>query len=126
MSTFYTKEHEYARIEGKVATCGITNFAQEALGDVVYVSLPKVGATVKKGTPVMSVESVKAASDVYAPVSGKVIAINSSVVENPGTVNAHAESDAWFVKIEPSDASAETKTLMDSPSYKKFCEENAH
>jgi glycine cleavage system H protein len=74
----------------------------------------------------MSVESVKAASDVYAPLSGKVIAINSNVVENPGSVNAHAESDAWFVKIEPSDVSNETKSLMDSASYKKFCEENAH
>lgn len=123
-SSYFTKEHEYARVDGKVATCGITNFAQSQLGDVVYVSLPNVGDAVSKGQAMASVESVKAASDVYAPVSGKVTEVNGKLSDNPALVNESAEGDAWFVKIELS-APEETGSLLTEAAYKKHCDEAA-
>lgn len=124
-SVRFTKEHEYAKLDGKVATCGITNHAQTSLGDVVFVSLPEVGKVAKKGEALAGVESVKAASDVYAPVSGKVIAINDVIVKNPAHVNAEAETGAWFVKIEVTDEK-EFKTLLDQKAYEAHVEASKH
>jgi glycine cleavage system H protein len=121
----FTKEHEYAKLDGKIATCGITNHAQTSLGDVVFVSLPEVGKAAKKGEALAGVESVKAASDVYAPVSGKVVAINDTIVKNPANVNAEAESGAWFVKIEVTDEK-EFKALLDKKDYDAHVESTKH
>ena len=121
----FTKEHEYARVEAGVATCGITDFAQSALGDVVFVSLPAVGAAVKKGEAFAGVESVKAASDVYAPVSGKVVEANAAIVAEPALVNSGAESAAWFVKVKL-DNEAELKGMMDQAAYDAFCKASKH
>jgi len=121
----FTKEHEYAKLDGKIATCGITNHAQTSLGDVVFVSLPEVGKAAKKGEALAGVESVKAASDVYAPVSGKVVAINDTIVKNPANVNAEAESGAWFVKIEVTDEK-EFKALLDKKAYDAHVEATKH
>ena len=117
--------HEYGKVDGKIATVGITDFAQAALGDIVFVDLPEVGDDFEKGDSFGSVESVKAASDVYAPVSGTITEINEVLSDEPGMVNSHAESDAWFVKIEMSDDS-ELDDLMDADSYKEHCEKEAH
>lgn len=123
--TVFTKEHEYAQINGKIATCGITDFAQTQLGDVVYVSLPKKGEIFKKGSAMASVESVKAASDVYAPVSGTVIDVNALLADTPGLVNESAESKAWFVKLEMS-APAEAAAMLQPTAYKALCDAEKH
>ncbi len=112
-------------MDGKIGTCGITDFAQSALGEIVYIDLPQVGDEFAKGESYGSVESVKAASDVYAPVSGKVVEVNTALTDEPEKVNASAESDAWFVKLEMSDAS-ETTGMMTAEAYKAFCEKEAH
>jgi len=104
-SSFFTPAHEYIKIDGKIGTCGITDFAQAALGDIVFVDLPEVGDEFEKGDSFGSVESVKAASDVYVPVSGKVVEINEKLSDEPGLVNAEAEGNAWFIKIEIKDPS---------------------
>ena len=117
--------HEYCKVDDSVATCGITDFAQAALGDIVYVDLPEVGDEFEKGDSFGSVESVKAASDVYAPVSGTVVEINEALTDNPGTVNEAAETEAWFIKIEMSDAS-ELGDLMEPDAYKEHCENESH
>lgn len=116
--------HEYAKVEGKVATCGITDFAQAALGDIVFVDLPEVGDEFEKGDSFGSVESVKAASDVYAPVSGTIVEINEALTDEPGLVNESAEGNAWFVKIEMTDDS-ELGGLMEEAAYKEHCEKEA-
>lgn len=116
--------HEYVKMEGNIGTVGITDFAQSALGDIVFIDLPEVGDEFEKGESFGSVESVKAASDVYAPVSGTVVEINSTLGDEPGIVNTHAESDGWFIKLEASDA-AETDDLLDTEEYTKLCEEEA-
>ena len=121
----YYVAHEYGKVDGKIATVGITDFAQAALGDIVFVDLPEVGDEFEKGDSFGSVESVKAASDVYAPVSGTITEINEVLSDEPGMVNSHAESDAWFVKIEMEDES-ELDDLMDADSYKEHCEKEAH
>lgn len=115
-STHFSASHEYVRVEGSVGTVGITDFAQSQLGDVVFVSLPEVGATYKKGDSFAAVESVKAASDVYAPVSGTVTEVNKVLGDDPGLVNKGAESSAWFVKMKLS-APAELPALLDSAAY---------
>lgn len=123
-TTFFTKEHEYARLDGKsssTATVGITTFAQSQLGEVVYVQLPNVGDSFTKGQAIATVESVKATSDVYAPLSGKVTAVNKSIVDDPALVNASPEDRAWFVKLELT-AASETAQLLDAASYKTHCE----
>ena len=121
MTTYYTTEHEWIRVEGDVGTVGITGFAAEKLGDVVFVELPEIGKQVKKEGDMAVVESVKAASDVYAPVSGSVTAANAAIVDDPAKVNADPEGEGWFVKLKLSNA-GELSGLMDKTAYDKFCE----
>lgn len=118
----YTDDHEYLSIEGDVATVGITNHAQEQLGDVVFVELPEVGKSVSKGDEAAVVESVKAAAEVYAPVSGEVVEANGDLEGNPGLVNEDPEGGAWFMKIKISDKS-ELDGMMDADDYAKFVAE---
>lgn len=115
----YTEQHEWISIEGDVVTAGITTYAAEQLGDVVFVELPDVGKTVTQGGEAAVVESVKAASEVYAPVSGEVIAVNESLIDNPGLVNEEAETGAWFMKIKLSNADEASK-LMDKAAYDTY------
>ena len=115
----YTSEHEWVRLEGDIAVVGITDYAQGRLGDVVYVELPAVGKAVTKGGEAAVVESVKAASEVYAPVTGSVVAINDALTGNPGLVNQSPTGEGWFVKIKLANKS-ELDGLMDEGAYKKF------
>lgn len=117
----YTEDHEYIRVDGDIAMVGISNYAQEQLGDVVFVELPEVGKAVSKGDEAAVVESVKAASEVYAPVSGEIAETNADLEANPGMVNEDAEGGAWFVKIKMSDKS-ELDAYMDADAYAKFVE----
>ncbi|MGI9371055.1 MAG: glycine cleavage system protein GcvH [Hyphomicrobiales bacterium] len=122
MSTVkYTEDHEWINLEGDVATVGITNHAQEQLGDVVFVELPDVGASVEKGGDVAVVESVKAASDIYAPVTGEITEVNGDLEGEPTKVNEDAEGAGWFMKIKVSDTS-ELDEMMDEAAYKAFVE----
>ena len=116
MTTKYTESHEWARIDGEVATVGITKHAAEQLGDVVFVELPEVGRAFDKGADMAVVESVKAASDVYAPVSGEVVEVNQSIVDAPEAVNESPDADAWFVKIRLRDP-GELDAMMDEAAY---------
>ncbi|HOZ26641.1 MAG TPA: glycine cleavage system protein GcvH [Hyphomonadaceae bacterium] len=120
MTTYYTSEHEWISVEGDVGTVGITAFAAEKLGDVVFVELPDAGKKVKKEGDMAVVESVKAASDVYAPVSGDVLEANAAIVDDPAKVNADAEGEGWFVKLKLSNP-GELSGLMDRAAYEKFC-----
>jgi glycine cleavage system H protein len=123
MSTVkFTKDHEWIKIEGDTGTVGITDYAQEQLGDVVYVELPAVGKQVEKGKEMAVVESVKAASEVYAPVSGSVVAVNDKLSAEPATVNAEPMGGGWFVKIKLSKP-AELDGLMDKAAYDSFVKE---
>ena len=117
---YYTEEHEWVRLEGDIAECGISNFAQEQLGDVVFVELPEAGREVAQNDECAVVESVKAASDIYAPVSGEIIAANDTLEGDPGLVNSNAMDDGWFFKIKLSDPS-ELENLMDTDEYTVFC-----
>ena len=117
MTTRYTKDHEYIRLEGDTGTVGITDYAQSQLGDVVFVELPKVGRSLKKADAAAVVESVKAASDVYAPISGDVLEVNDAVAAEPALVNSDAAGKAWFFKLKISDKS-ELEGLMDEAAYK--------
>ena len=118
----YTEEHEWIRVDADgTATVGITSYAQEQLGDVVYVELPPLGKAVTKGGDAAVVESVKAASEVYAPVDGKVVAINEKLTAEPALVNSSPTGDGWFFKIKLSN-NAQLDALMDEGAYKKFCE----
>jgi glycine cleavage system H protein len=119
MTTKYTKDHEWVRIEGDTATCGITSYAQEQLGDVVFAEVPEAGRKLTKGGDAAVVESVKAASDVYAPVSGEVIEGNAALAADPALVNSAPESDGWFFKLKLSDPS-ELDALMDEAAYKDY------
>ena len=116
-TTLYTSDHEWLAIDGDVATVGITDYAQSQLGDVVFVELPKVGRTLKKTEAAAVVESVKAASDVYAPVTGEVLEVNQAVVDEPALVNSDAGGKAWFFKIKIADK-GELGGLMDEAAYK--------
>ena len=115
----YTKEHEWIRVDGNEATIGITDFAQNQLGDIVFVELPEVGRKVEKGKEAGVVESVKAASEVYAPVSGEVTAVNTGLADDPARVNADAMGDGWFYKIKLADTK-ELGELMDEAAYQAF------
>ena len=115
----FTKDHEWVRLEGGVATIGITEHAQNALGDVVFVDLPEVGREVTAGEAIAVVESVKAASDVYAPIAGKVVEVNGALADNPGTINSAPTTDGWFFRIEAADV-AEVAALMDEDAYAAF------
>ena len=117
--TFFSKDHEYLIVEGDVATVGITDFAQQQLGDVVFVDLPEVGRAVTKGGEAAVVESVKAASDVYAPVSGEVVEVNDALVDAPATVNEDALGKGWFMKIRIADK-ADLADLMDQSAYEAY------
>ncbi len=117
----YTDDHEWIRIEGDVATVGITEYAQEQLGDVVFVDLPEVGASVDKGGDAAVVESVKAASDVFAPITGEVVEVNGDLEADPSLVNSSAQDKGWFMKIRVSDA-GELECLMDEAAYKAHVE----
>jgi len=118
----YTEEHEWVLVEDEVVTIGITDFAQDALGDVVFVELPEVGTLIEAGKPFGVVESVKAVSDVYAPVSGEVIEVNEELPDAPETLNTSPYEDGWMIKVKPSDAS-ELDDLMDADAYQEFIEE---
>jgi glycine cleavage system H protein len=119
MTTRYTKSHEYVRVEGETGVIGITDFAQSQLGDVVFVELPQTGQRVSKDTVAATVESVKAAAEVNAPVSGEVIEVNGVLADSPGLVNEDPFGKGWFLKIKLSDA-AELDTLMDEEAYREF------
>ncbi|MFD0917711.1 glycine cleavage system protein GcvH [Pseudahrensia aquimaris] len=116
-TTYYTEEHEWLVVDGDVATVGITNHAQEQLGDLVFVDLPDVGTEIAQGDDAAVVESVKAASDVYAPASGEVLEINEALSSDAAIVNASAESDGWLYKMKLSNP-AELEKLMDENGYK--------
>ena len=119
MSVKYTKDHEWIKVDGDTATIGITEHAQEQLGDVVFVELPAVGKKVVKGGEAAVVESVKAASEVYAPVTGEVVAINKELEGDPALVNRGAEGDGWFMKVKLANKN-ELDDLMDKAAYDKF------
>ena len=123
MSTFrFTRDHEWVRLDGDLAIVGITDYAQSQLGDVVYVELPEIGHRVEKGKEAAVVESVKAASEVYAPVSGEVAEINEMLTTDPATVNADPMGDGWFIKLRLDDPK-ELDSLMEEGGYKRFIEE---
>jgi glycine cleavage system H protein len=115
----FTKDHEWIEVAGEVATIGVTAYAAEQLGDVVFVELPEVGKSVKAGDGLAVVESVKAASDVYAPLAGVVIAVNGALADEPETVNAEPETAGWFAKLKLSDPAA-VDALMDRNAYEAF------
>jgi len=115
----FSKDHEWVRTDGAGATIGITDHAQNALGDVVFVDLPEVGRLVAAGESCAVVESVKAASDVYAPIAGKIIEVNSALSDDPGLVNREPTQGGWFFRIEPADA-GEVAALMDEGAYHSF------
>jgi glycine cleavage system H protein len=119
MSLYFTKEHEWIRVEGDVATVGISNHAQEALGDIVFAEVPDVGRRLNKGQDAAVVESVKAASDVYAPVSGEVIEGNQAVADDPALINSDPEGEGWFFKLRL-DNPGELDGLMDEGAYRAW------
>jgi len=118
----YTKTHEWIEMSDGTGTVGITSYAQERLGDVVYVELPDVGKKVKKGETVLTIESVKAASDVYSPVDGEVVEVNETLNDNPGLINEDPEGKGWIFKIKVENSS-QLDELLSEEEYKKFCEE---
>src|SRR3954467_13097759 len=117
----YTKDHEWAKVEGNRITIGVTDHAQSALGDIVYLDLPAVGRVLKEHETFGVVESIKAVSDLFSPVSGKVVEINSPLKDDPSQINRDPHGAAWMIKLEVADP-ASLKTLMDSQSYSKFVE----
>jgi glycine cleavage system H protein len=119
--TKFSEEHEWIVIDGDVGTVGITDYAQEQLGDVVYVELPEVGRTVEKDGEMATIESVKAASEIFAPVSGEVVEVNTALDDDPALINSDAEAGGWIVKLRIADA-GELDGLMDADGYKKFVE----
>lgn len=121
MTVKYTEDHEWIKIEGDIATIGITKYAAEQLGDVVFVELPEIGASFDQGGDMAVVESVKAASDVYAPVSGEVTEVNETLTETPETVNEAPEEGGWFARLKLTDTS-QLESLMDAAAYKEFCD----
>jgi glycine cleavage system H protein len=121
----YTKEHEWVKIDGKVATVGITDYAQSSLGDIVYVELPKPGAQLERSKPMGVVESVKAVSDIYAPVSGSVTQVNSAVEDDPAKVNGDPFGDGWLVQI-ALDGAAPADGLLDAKAYDELVDSLSH
>lgn len=118
----YSEEHEWVEVEGDVATIGISDFAQNQLGDVVFVELPEIGKAVSQGDEAAVVESVKAASEVYAAVSGEVVEVNEALAENPALVNEDPEGDGWFFKLKLEEP-GEVEALMDAAAYAAFAKE---
>ena len=121
MPRYFTDEHEWIDVDGDTATVGITDYAQEQLGDIVFVELPEIGAEVARGKDAAVVESVKAASDVYAPISGEVTEANGALEEDPALVNSSPEDGGWFFKLTIADK-GELDGLMDAKAYKSFCD----
>jgi glycine cleavage system H protein len=121
MSVYYTKDHEWIRVDGDTATVGITDFAQGQLGDVVFVEVPEAGRHVTQGGEAAVVESVKAASDVYSPVSGEVVEGNAALVDDPALVNTDPEGEGWFFKLRLADTH-EINDLMNADQYKAHCD----
>jgi glycine cleavage system H protein len=121
MATRYTRDHEWIRLDGDIATVGITDYAQEQLGDIVFVELPEIGRKLDKGAEAAVVESVKAASEIFAPVAGEVIAVNGALADAPSAVNESPEGEGWFLRMRVTDR-AEVDTLMDADAYRKFLE----
>ncbi len=117
----YTKDHEWVVVEGDIATIGISDHAQEQLGDVVYVELPEAGAEFAAGAEVATIESVKAASEIYAPIAGEVVEVNAALDDNPAIVNSDPFGDGWFFKLKIGDT-AELDKLMDENAYKEYVE----
>jgi glycine cleavage system H protein len=115
----YSKEHEWVKLDGDSATIGITDYAQNALGDIVYVELPKVGATIAQFSNVGVIESVKAVSDLFTPISGEVVEVNAALDNDPAAVNREPYGGGWLLKIRPSDPS-ETKALLSAADYEKI------
>ncbi len=124
-ATRFTKDHEWVRQEGDIAVIGITDYAQSQLGDVVYVELPEIGRQVAQGKEAAVVESAKAASEVYAPVSGEVVAVNDEIAGDPAKVNADAEGAGWFIKVRIADPK-ELDGLMDAAAYQAFVAQEQH
>ena len=121
MAIKFTKDHEWIRVEGDIGTVGITDYAQQQLGDVVFVELPEVGRQLTKGKEAAVVESVKAASEIYAPVDGEVVEVNEPLSNDPGTVNSDPMNGAWFLRMKISNR-AQLDELMDEAAYKSFVE----
>jgi glycine cleavage system H protein len=121
MSLYFTKEHEWVRVDGDVATVGISNHAQEALGDIVFAEVPEAGRSLSKGDDAAVVESVKAASDVYSPIGGEVIEGNSAIADDPSLINRDPEGEGWFFKLKLGDTS-ELEGLMDEAAYREWVE----
>ncbi len=119
---YYTKDHEWAQVDENIVTIGITEYAQDALGEIVYVELPEEGQKVTQNDPFGVVESVKAVSDLYAPVSGTVIEVNSSLTDDPNSINDDPTNDGWLIRIEM-DSEKELANLMRAPDYKKLITE---
>jgi len=115
----YSKDHEWVRLDGDEATVGVTDYAQQQLGDLVFVELPEVGRTVKAGDEIAVVESVKAASDVYAPIEGEVAAVNEALEDDPGLINREPVGDGWLFRVKPADPAA-IDALMDAHAYQAF------
>jgi glycine cleavage system H protein len=120
----YTQDHEWVQLDGDIATIGISAFAQDQLGDVVFVELPDLGKSFDQGDEAAVVESVKAASEVFAPISGEVIEVNDALLDNPALVNEDAEGDGWFFKLRVADPD-EFADLMSAKDYKRFAQETA-
>ena len=121
MSTKFTEDHEWIKVDGDIGTVGISAYAAKALGDVVFVELPEIGREMNKGDEAAVVESFKAASEVYSPIGGEVIEVNTVLEDAPETVNASADGEGWFLKIKIADA-GELDALMDEAKYKAYCE----
>lgn len=119
MTLRFTKDHEWLRLDGDIAVIGITDYAQSQLGDIVYVELPKIGDRLERGKEAAVVESVKAASEVYAPISGEVVAVNEALGADPAKVNADPAGEGWFLKLRPLDPQ-ELDGLLDGPAYEAF------
>ena len=118
---FYTEDHEWISLDGEIATVGISNYAQEQLGDIVFVELPQIGAGTRQGDEIAVVESVKAASEIYAPASGEITEVNSALESEPARVNEAAEGEGWFFRLRLSDKT-ELDRLMDAAAYQRFVE----
>jgi glycine cleavage system H protein len=121
----YSKEHEWIKIEGDIGTVGITQHATEMLGDIVFVELPDVGSSVEKDGNAGVVESTKAASDVYTPISGEIMESNQAIVDDPGKINSDPENEAWFFKLKIKDSN-ELDSLMNKEEYDKFAKESGN
>jgi len=121
----FTKDHEWIRLDGELAVVGVTDYAQSQLGDVVYVELPEIGRRVEKGKEVAVVESVKAASEVYAPASGEIAEVNEALAVDPAKVNADPMGEGWFLKLRLTDLK-ELEGLLDEAAYQQFIEQEQH